>query len=180
MRIEVTEAVQAELLDPAWRLYNDAFDELRSSAVQRHLMYRDEFDEQMRDVRVQKYLSFSDNGKLDGLATFSNHLDAVPLISPEYFQQRWPIHFAEHRIWYVGFIAVHPSDRRSGTFQRLVETMYQKVAGKRAIVALDMCRRNAEFGLPRAIETVLTKISDGVRTQRVDEQSYWLYEFPAA
>ena len=42
-----------ELGERAWRLYDAAFRELNTMAVQRHLMYRHEFDE------VMKYLAVS-------------------------------------------------------------------------------------------------------------------------
>jgi hypothetical protein len=34
--------------------------------------------------------------------------------------------------------------------------------------------------LPRAVRTLLHRLSGNVRMQRLDEQSYWLYEFPDA
>ncbi|HEU4347241.1 MAG TPA: hypothetical protein VFR35_05580, partial [Actinoplanes sp.] len=49
-----------ELREALWKLYEEAFRELRSLAVQRHLMYRSEFDEVMNDCRVQKYLALED------------------------------------------------------------------------------------------------------------------------
>ena len=48
----------ASLQDEAWRLYRDAFDCLRTAAVQRHVLYREEFDAVMNDPRVIKYLGF--------------------------------------------------------------------------------------------------------------------------
>jgi GNAT superfamily N-acetyltransferase len=180
MRIEVTEKLDARLLDAAWRLYIEAFDELRSVAVQRHLLYRNEFDDMMRDGRVTKYLSFDAAGNLSGLATYTNEVTAFPLISPEYFARRWPEHFAQKRIWYVGFMAVHPKQRRRGTFDKLVEALYRTATAEHGMVVLDMCRRNEIYGLPHAIESVLGRLTPQVRTKRMDEQSYWLYEFPAA
>ncbi len=44
----------AHLLEPAWELYVEAFAELRTTAAQRHVMYRSEFDEVMADPRVTK------------------------------------------------------------------------------------------------------------------------------
>jgi hypothetical protein len=177
MRIDVTQILPARLLEPAWDLYNAAFAELRATAVQRHLMTRAEFEEMMHDSRVRKYVGVDSAGRLAGLATFTNHLDAVPLISPDYFQFRWPVHFAERRIWYVGFVAVHPGERGTGTFEAIVAEMYRSVEGQNAIVGLDVCRRNEDYGLPKAIHSVLSKLDSGVRRRRVDEQSYWLYEF---
>lgn len=178
MRVDVTQLLPAGLLEPAWDLYNAAFAELRATAVQRHLMSRTEFEDMMHDRRVRKYVGVDDTGRPGGLATFTNHLDAVPLISPDYFQHRWPAHYAERRIWYVGFVAVHPGDRGTGAFERIVAEMYRSVEGQHAIVGLDVCRRNEDYGLPRAIQSVLSKLDSGVvRRRRVDEQSYWLYEF---
>ena len=176
--VEVAETIPAEQLEPAWELYNTVFAELRSAAVQRHLMFRAEFDEVMYDGRVEKFLSFAD-GRLNGLATLTNRLEAMPLISPDYFERRWPRHYAERRIWYVGFLAVHPDDRGGGTFTRLAEAMYPSFRGKRALIAVDVCRRNERIGLPKAIQWALARFDAGVRGRRVDEQSYWLYELTA-
>jgi hypothetical protein len=180
MRVEVTAEVRRNVIDAAWKLYREAFDELRLTAVQRHLMFRTEFDDVMRDTRIRKYVCYDDPGEMTGLSTFTNDLDAMPLISPDYFQHRWPIRFAEKRIWYVGFVAVHPAHRGTGAFEGLVEAMYHTIAGQHAVVGLDMCRRNEDHGLPDAIQAVLVRLATGVRHQRIDEQSYWLYEFPAA
>ena len=57
MRIDVRDHVAATLGDELWPLYNDAFEELRSTAVQRHLMSRDEFDDVMADRRVAKVMA---------------------------------------------------------------------------------------------------------------------------
>jgi hypothetical protein len=181
MRIEVVERLGAELLDRAWGLYNDAFEELRAAAVQRHLMYRDEFDAVMGDPRVGKYLAYDADGDFAGLATLTNRLEAVPLISPEYFQRRWPERFAERRIFYVGFAAVCPGDRGSGIFAGFVAAMYQVAAAHQGVIALDICRRNEEeFGLPEAVRALFDRLARGTRIHRLDEQVYWLYEFPAS
>ena len=85
MLIKIVDLItEDELIESAWRLYEDAFQELKSLAVQRHLMYRSEFEEVMRDSRIQKYLCFSDDGEtLVGLSTYTNDLHAMPLIAPE-------------------------------------------------------------------------------------------------
>jgi len=44
-----------------------------------------------------------------------------------------------------------------------------------------MCRFNDEGRrLSRVVPLMLQRLSGDVRTERMDEQSYWLYEFPAA
>jgi len=181
MTIKLVDQVHESLIEEAWTLYYTAFHELNAYAVQRHLMYRHEFDEVMRDTRVQKYLCLDDEGVLCGLSTYTNDLDAVPLISPAYFERRWPQLYAERRIWYCGFVGVHPESSIRNAFSEMVEAMYLEAATQCGIIALDMCRFNDEGRrLSRVIPLMLRRLSGNVRTERMDDQSYWLYEFPAA
>jgi hypothetical protein len=179
MSIKIVDEVHETLIEDAWQLYHEAFSELNALAVQRHLMYRAEFDEVMLDPRVQKYLCLDDDGALCGLSTYTNDLDAVPLISPQYFERRWPRHYAEHRIWYVGFVAVQEGAPLS-TFASLIGAMHE-TSTRDSITALDVCSRTEEVRhLPRSVRVLLHRISGNVRMERLDEQSYWLYEFPDA
>jgi hypothetical protein len=180
-RLQVVDAVAADALEEAWRLYAEVFDSLRYAAVQRHVMFRDEFDAVMADSRVAKYVAVGHDGHLRGLSTYTNDLSAVPLISPEFFARRWPEHFATRRIWYCGFVAVRTGTRSSGVFAALVEAMYRVAATEHGIIALDFCRHNDEvFRMSRAVRLMLHRLSGGVLSRKIDEQAYWLYEFPTA
>lgn len=182
MRVDVMEAMSVDLLEAAWRLYNDAFEELRTAAVQRHLMLRHEFDDMMSDVRIAKYLCSETGrvGRLCAMATLTTQLEALPLISPDYFERRWPDQFAEGRVFYIGFVAVHPDFRGAGAFEFVVTELYRAVAAGKGVAVLDVCRRNEQlFQLPQAIHRVLESLADRVRSDRIDHQSYWSYEFPS-
>lgn len=180
MNIKVVDLVHDELAEEAWRLYSTAFEELNTLTVQRHLMYRSEFIEVMGDERVQKYLAIDDeDGTLRGLSTYTNDLDAMPLISPPYFQRRWPKHYAERRIWYCGFVAVQDDKRAAQAFGDLVEAMYLVAATQNGIIGLDICRHNDEARrMSRVVRLMLHRLSGDVRAERMDEQAYWIYEFP--
>jgi hypothetical protein len=181
MTVNVVDELHESLVEEAWTLYHEAFEELNAQAIQRHLMYRSEFDEVMRDRRVQKYLYLDEQGVLGGLATFTNRLEAVPLISPQYFQRRWPRHYAERRIWYIGFIAVSPRGRAMSALAVLVERMHAVAAARNGIVGLDICRFNGDGRhMSRGIELLVRRLPGGARFERADEQSYWLMEFPEA
>lgn len=184
MRIETHEVLPEGMREEAWRLYAAAFDELRAVAVQRHVMNRSEFDAHMADPRIRKYaVRHPDEEHLAALATITNDLDAVPLISPEYFRHRWPAQYAERQIWYVPFNAIHPDHRGSGIFELIVEAMRQVVVGSPelpGVVGLDFCRRNEErYKLPQAIHNALGRLGS-VESHRLDTQAYWCYELPAA
>jgi GNAT superfamily N-acetyltransferase len=164
-----------------WKLYRAAFDELRRMAVQRHLMTRSEFDAVMADPRITKYrvVDPGRGGRTCGLATMTNHLESMPLISPDYFEHRWPERYRDRTIWYVGFVAVDPDYQGTGVFAEIVGTMCRLVAEAGGVAALDVCRRADQvYALPQAIARLNDTFADGGRHERIDEQSYWAYEFP--
>lgn len=175
--IDIRDQLDGSCADRAWGLYSAAFAELDTLAVQRHRMYRDEFDQVIGDRRVSKYLRFATDGTLDAVATYTNDLEAVPLISPRYFQRHWPVHYRQRRIWYVGFVAVRDGAPVS-VFGEVIAAMHE-TSGRSAITVLDVCARTeAVRHLPRSVRVLLHRLSGGVRMERLDEQSYWLYEFP--
>jgi hypothetical protein len=182
MVIKVIDQVNdPETLECAWELYIEAFQELNALAVQRHLMYRSEFDELMRDQRVQKYMCLDDDGTLLGMSTYTNDLNAVPLIAPEYFERHWPEHYAAHKIWYIVFVAVHPEAQGRPAFAQLVEEMYLVAATQNGLVGLDICSYNDEVrNMSRVFRMMIRRLTANMRFERIDQQSFWLYEFPSA
>jgi hypothetical protein len=182
MTVKFLDTLDGELADSAWKLYVDAFEELNHLAVQRHLMYRNEFDEVMADTRVDKVLTLDDAGALAGVATFTNELDAVPLIAPQYFEHHWPEHYASKRIWYIGFVAVAPAAQGSGAFTEVFEEFYRIAEPHDGLVGLDICNYNKEtHHLPRAIEVWLKRLSRGAsRAVRIDDQAFYLYDMTGA
>jgi hypothetical protein len=181
MTIVVDQVLSGELREAAWSLYNRAFEELRTRAVQRHLMHRYEFDHVMADDLVSKYRGVvaGEPAAVSALATFTNSLTSMPLISPDYFAHRWPELYSGQRIWYIGFFAVDPGARGEGLFEEVVSHMWHTVVAANGIAVLDICRRNDEMGLPTAIHHTLESLTAGMRASRIDEQTYWLYEPPA-
>lgn len=180
MHVDVEKVVATEQRAEAWRLYNEAFDELRYVAVQRHLMHRNEFDDTMDDERIEKYVAIADDGSLAGLAIVTNELDAMPLISPDYFARRWPAHYAERRIWYLGFIAIAATQRSSGVFEAMIDRMWRMVRVHAGVAALDLCARNEARHLDAAITRTLTDLTPDVIATRLDTQAFWAWELPVA
>jgi GNAT superfamily N-acetyltransferase len=183
MELATREVLDGPGRELGWQLYRSAFDELRIRAVQRHVMTRPEFDAVMDDRRITKYevLDPDRDGRMCGLATMTNHLEAMPLISPDYFEHRWPSLFRQRHIWYVGFVGVDPDYQGTGVFADIVGSMCRLVAGAGGVAVLDVCRRADQvYGLPAAIARLNDTFSDGGSHERIDEQSYWAYEFPAS
>jgi len=182
MLIKVVDQITAgDLHEAVWTMYLDCFEELNTLAVQRHLMFREEFEVVMRDNRVQKYIAYDDDGSLCGVATYTNELDAVPLIAPQYFERHWPEHYAGKRIWYIGFVAVAPHAQGREAFGQLVEQMYMVASAQNGLVGLDVCSYNDDVRhMSRVFRMMVSRLTDTMRFTRIDQQSYWLYEFPSA
>jgi hypothetical protein len=179
MRVEVMPVVPAELLDPAWDFYRESFSDLAVLAVNRHLLYRHEFDELMEDDRADKYLAIDDDGVVVGMAAMTTNLDAVSLISPDYFEHHWPELYAQKRIFYVLFVGAKKGKTGTGVFVELLTQQYQRIEAVNGKVFVDICTYNEEqLRLPRMIGVILSRISGKAVPTRMDAQSFWLYEFP--
>jgi len=181
MTVETLRVVTDDLLEQAWKLYLEAFDPLRQLAVQRHVMYGDEFDAVMADSRVEKYLVFDSNGGLDGLATLTNDVRSMPLVSPEWFNSRWPERSSQGRVFYIGFVGIHPHAQGSGVCAELVQAMTEVVARVDGIAVLDVCRYNKDtMQLPRLVAALSSTWASHVQMIDLDAQTYIGYDFKRA
>jgi hypothetical protein len=179
LRLVVLPVVTGELRERAWEAYRDAFDELRTAAIQRHMMTRGEFDEVMADDRVQVYLAEQPDGAIAGIATLANDLEAMPLVSPDFFQARWPEHYAAGRCWYIGLVGVRPSAQGAGAFQLIVGTVAATLGPHGGVLVLDVPQRNIEsFHVPNAVKRIADALVSDVTCEMVDAQTYWAYTTP--
>lgn len=176
----IAQITDAGFIETAWHLYEEAFRDLNRLAVQRHLMHRSEFVEVMHDQRVTKYLCLEDDGTLLGMSTFTNDLDAVPLIAPEYFEHHWPELFAAGKIWYIGFLAVDPNAQGRQAFAQLAEQMYMVAAAQDGLVGLDLCNHNNDVRHMSRVLRIMARRLGKSSLELLDQQSYWLYRFGTA
>lgn len=175
----VLPVVSGELRERAWDAYVDAFEELRSQAIQRHVMTRAEFDDVMADERVAVYLAQRPDGRIAGIATLANDLEAMPLVSPDFFRARWPEHYAAGRCWYVGLVGVRPDEQGGGAFQLIVGTVASTLGPRGGVLVLDVPRRNMEdFHVPHAVKRIADALLSDVTCHMVDAQAYWAYTTP--
>lgn len=194
MRLETTRSLTGPRAEECWALYEDTFAELRIRAVQRHVMLRGEFDQVLTDPRVTKYVGLEDAGGRgdDGtagdeatvccaLATVATELEAMPLVSPHYFAHRWPELYAAGHIWYVGFVAIRSDLQLGPLFGQIVRDVGAVAAAVGGVAAMDVSRHvEQQRRLPEALGRYFTRLAPGTRSTRLDEQSFWAYEFPPA
>jgi hypothetical protein len=171
-------AVDGDLAKEARDLYYDAFRELNAFAANRHLMTDEEFYAVMADERITKFLILDDGGSLAGLITWTNHLEAVPLIAPEYYRRRWPEHVEQGRYFYIPFFATGPAARHSGAFVEGFAELFRIAEPVDGLVGLDICVFNEQqHRLPQTILVLLKRMSGGRSlSERSDEQSFWTFD----
>ncbi|NUT37774.1 MAG: hypothetical protein HOV79_32415 [Hamadaea sp.] len=176
MRLEMAHVLDPPRSTQAWRMYEAAFAPLRTRAMQRHAMNREEFDQVMADKRVEKHLALDPrDDAIVALATFTNVLDAMPLISPEYFATRWPDLYERHRVWYLGFFAIEAEHRHSGIFEAVIGQMWAPIQAGGGVAALDIPMINVERGLADAITRTLRDLTPDMVAEQVDAQTYWAF-----
>jgi hypothetical protein len=161
---------------PSWSLYYETFHHVNELAAQRHLMTADEFTDVASDPRITKHVSLDDARRTQGLGVITNQLAAWPLISPPYFRRRWPEHFHENRIFYIGFVCVRP-DAPSGTFREIIADMSQQVFAVDGIAVMDFCTVNVNKGLPRATTWLLNSLHENAVGGPIDAQEFWAWRF---
>jgi GNAT superfamily N-acetyltransferase len=181
METLVTRQVPALLVDQLWQLHEQAFIGLRTRAAQAHHLDRTSFGAILDDERVGKYIVLDDahGGLPCGISTLTNDLEAIPLISTEYYAHRWPDYYRGQLIWYVGFLAVHPDYQGRGVIRALISRMCAEAADTGGVMAADICEYNETV---RRLTTTIARLACTYAPEatplRLDAQVYWALEFP--
>jgi hypothetical protein len=163
----------------AWELYWARFEPLQELAMQRQGMSASGFGALAGDERVVKVLAV-DGDRLLGLSTLTNQLDAVsPALSIPFFRKRWPVEFAQGRLWYVPFVCT--DGRSHGVLQELLyatSAPARRLGGK---VFMDFCEENVVHQkVPATSQRILERLDPSTRSRRVDAEHYWMFEFDGA
>lgn len=179
MEIKRHDRLTGDALRAAWELYYTAFEDIDGLAVQRHLMYWEEFGAVADDVRVQKWIVTDQAGDMTGLSVITGDLDAWPLVSPRYFERHYPREYADRAVWYIGFVCVRQNPRpEPHTFRELIGRMAPQVESSRGIAVMDWCKTNVEaLNLPRATSMVLSGYNPDVTHRTIDYQQFDAYRF---
>lgn len=160
--------------DPAdrlWNLYEQAMRPLAARAAQRHLLTREEFDGILDDPRIEKHIAHAD-GRVVGLATATNQLDAWPLISPDYYRARFP----GRDVWYIGFVAIAP--RSLGVLGPMIDSLSRKARANGGVTACDFCTFNLDrLKIADRIGTLLHHLDPATRPEVSDAQEFFAWSY---
>jgi hypothetical protein len=159
-------------------LYIDAFAEIHTLAVQRHMMTGEEFVALCTDDRIEKWLARGDEGDLIGMGVQTADLDAWPLVSPAYFERKWPKLYADRTIWYVGFVCTRQDPPAPiATFAEIITAMSEPTRAAGGISVMDYCTVNVARGLPKGALRILRRSLAGTQMEAIDQQTFVAYDF---
>ena len=176
IRITVEDKVADDTAARYWALYRETFGALETRAVARQLLHEDEFFDEMRDPRVDKYVAWLGDDVV-GMSTLTTHLETVPWISPGYFAHHYPEHTAREAVYYLGFTLVHRQHRQAHIFRAMVERIVELLVERRAVCAWDICAFNDDvLGLGENIERIVSARAQ-VTVAPIDRQTYYAASF---
>ena len=177
MHIELHNELTPDMTERFLKLYRTTFDPLDIAAAARQSLTDEEFVEEMALPSVMKFVGYDDLDEPVAMVFMSTDLSTVPWISPAFYANQFPEHYARGAIYYIGALLVHPDARHGGAMvRRIMRTVIRKIAEDGAIAAFDCCGFNVDVvGLPRMIEKVGRQVCT-VNTHEVDVQRYYAYE----
>ncbi|MEU6564584.1 hypothetical protein [Nocardia nova] len=175
--ITVETAITDAEIELFQELYEVAFGPLRSRAIARQVLHRDEFHLEMTDTRVDKIVARTETGTPIGLTTLTRHLDTVPWISPEYFATRFPQHAERDAIYYAGFTLVTPTARHGAAFHAMISTVARILAAAGGVVGWDICSyNNSQLSFADALRDAVGEQAN-VEVAVEDSQTYYAARF---
>lgn len=177
-KITVETRIADDHAEAFYRLYLTAFGPLRTKAVARQVLHREEFLEELRDPRVWKYVAWAGDDQPIGLTTLTRDLATVPWISPEYFAAHYPEHAARQAIYYLGFTLVDPAQRPSRAITGMLEAVIKRLVQDRAVCGYDVCTFNNEsMNFSGNLERMMHRLAPGVVVTEIDAQTYYRASF---
>jgi len=172
-QVSVETVVSSADAEQFYGFYLEAFGPLRTLAVARQVLHRDEFLEQMVDPRVWKLVAWDRHGRASGLTTLTRDLSTVPWISPEYFADRFPEHTRRNAVYYWGFTVTRPEQRRKRLFLAMLSAAAEVVAADKGVCGYDICAfNNASMHLADEIEQLSHHLA-AVTFDVIDTQTYY-------
>lgn len=171
MRLTIERVLPPEIIEALYPRYLAAFEPVRTKAAARHLLTADEFAQEMRDERIDKYVAWDDaDGEPVGATTLVTDLAAVPWISPEFYARRYPEQYGRGAVFYLGISFVDPHRRCQGAYVLMMGAVGQRLIRDRAVCAYDVCAHNAASGSGRNV-AALCRIGKS-RIDDLDTQIY--------
>ncbi len=176
MKVTVETVLAPAAVASFYDLYLEAFDPMRTLAAARHVLSAGEFADEMADPRIDKYVTWDEDGTPVALTTLVTDLSAVPWISPEFLTTRYPRRAAGGTLYYLGYALAGPRGRRG--YARTAAMLGERMAAEGAVLGWDICAYNDGRRFGAGLLRLIGR--SGGSVERVDVQTYYAIEFAGA
>jgi hypothetical protein len=158
-----------------YEIYWESWQKMLDTSPCRQYLRFEEFAAEATDARVLKFILWGEGGQPVALAFVARELSVVPWVAPEFYAARFPTHYNERRIFYVGSIVVHPSQRHSHAIRALLRAITLHMVEVRGIAAFDCSQYMYLKGWHEMIASVGHMFSDLEAQDLGEPQHYFAY-----
>lgn len=173
-RVDILHDVPADVAQDFLSIYRAAFDPLKTKSPARQWLTDEEFLDEMSDPAVLKFVARAQDGdEIVAMSLMATDLSTVPWISEPYFAAKYPEHYGDGKIFYIGVLLVRP-ERQGGPWAKyLLDHMFHFFGEVHGIGCFDCCLFNVEtVRLPELIERAAHPMID-VEWEVLDRQTYY-------
>jgi ribosomal protein S18 acetylase RimI-like enzyme len=141
------EILDAPLIDRLWNLYERGFQETADRAVYRVMLFRAEFEHEMRSSATRKWLVWDDTAPVGMSAVATDLTSSNFWINPRFLARRYPEQFAAGHVHYTLFLVVDPEYRSTRAASLLMRKGLAMEAREDVVLIFDVGDANqAEDG----------------------------------
>lgn len=182
------DSVDGELADRLWLMVSAGFNSLNQRSVLKQDMSFDEFNADMQDESVIKFVLTEHGGKLEGptaLGLIHTNPATVSWLNPYAMGETFQEAIENDSFHYVSSIVTHPDERnlRKSSFhtQQLVRYVAERAEQRSSptLIGLDYCEQN-DPALPRYIQWCLDKAAMPLEVATVSQQNWYEIELGQA
>ena len=175
MHITVEHVLAPDVITALYPTYLDAWDALLVHAAARHVLSPEEFELEMTDPRIDKYVVREvADGPVLGLTTLTNEISAIPWINAHHYVARYPDAAARGALFYLGYTFVDRGHRNSQALILMAEAVNRRLMAAGGVAGFDICAFNNEHGIGRRVARLF---SSSDRIDSLDTQSYYAADY---
>jgi len=176
MRVTTEHVLGSHLIDDLYETYLVAFGPLRTKAAARHLLTPEEFAAQMTDGRLEKHVVWDEQDQPVALTTLTCDVSAIPWVSREFYASRYPDAAKRGALFYLGYVLVDTSHRRSLALLLMSDQIDRRLAESQGVLGFDLCGSNNDHGIGRHARRLLRSSN---HIDLLDTQAYYAADYRA-
>ena len=175
------EITEPRLVSALWALYEVGHSTLTGQVPSRVVLYRHEFEEELRASGVRIWVVWDDELPV-ALSVVDTELAESRWVSPAYLSTVYADAWDAGRVHYICLLVVHPEYQGSGAFALLVQRGFELEPAEGAILLFDVPSVNQPDAHTGLAQTALrfARMTGQARLEEIEVQRYFALTFSDA